>query len=176
MGEIRKEQIKRLLEDQGKVGQTVDKQFIDAMGRIYTIGGAEAVAEMLQLIPMSDEKMVMDNLMSESPKVAEEIGDLMFTFDDLSGINQQDMEQVVRAIAGELSLDVLAKALKLADPAVTAKIRGAMGMTMQRELDEVIELTPPIRVKDVEDEQRRILKVVKEMIYSGQIEMEGELV
>ena len=52
----------------------------------------------------------------------------------------------------------------------------SMGMTMQRELDEVIELTPPIRVKDVEDEQRRILKVVKEMIYSGQIEMEGELV
>ena len=142
IGEIRKEEIKRLLEDQGKVGQTVDKQFIDAMGRIYTIGGAEAVAEILQLIPMSDEKMVMDNLMSESPKVAEEIGDLMFTFDDLSGINQQDTEQVVRAIAGELSLDVLAKALKLADPAVTAKIRGAMGMTVQRELDEVIELTP----------------------------------
>ena len=169
MGEIRKEQIKRLLEDQGKVGQTVDKQFIDAMGRIYTIGGAEAVAEILQLIPMSDEKMVMDNLMSESPKVAEEIGDLMFTFDDLSGINQQDMEQVVRAIAGELSLDVLAKALKLADPAVTAKIRGAMGMTVQRELDEVIELTPPMRVKDVEDEQRKILKVVKEIVYSGQI-------
>jgi len=169
MGEIRKEQIKRLLEDQGKVGQTVDKQFIDAMGRIYTIGGAEAVAEILQLIPMSDERMVMDNLMSESPKVAEEIGDLMFTFDDLSGINQQDMEQVVRAIAGELSLDVLAKALKLADPAVTAKIRGAMGMTVQRELDEVIELTPPMRVKDVEDEQRKILKVVKEIVYSGQI-------
>ena len=169
IGEIRKEEIKRLLEDQGKVGQTVDKQFIDAMGRIYTIGGAEAVAEILQLIPMSDEKMVMDNLMSESPKVAEEIGDLMFTFDDLSGINQQDMEQVVRAIAGELSLDVLAKALKLADPAVTAKIRGAMGMTVQRELDEVIELTPPMRVKDVEDEQRKILKVVKEIVYSGQI-------
>ena len=176
MGEIRKEQIKRLLDDQGEESQAGDKQFIDAMGRIYTIGGAEAVAEILQLIPMSDEKMVMDNLMSESPKVAEKIGDLMFTFDDLSGINQQDMEQVVRAIAGELSLDVLAKALKLADPAVTAKIRGAMGMTVQRELDEVIELTPPIRVKDVEDEQRKILKVVKEMIYSGQIEMEGELV
>ena len=51
-----------------------------------------------------------------------------------------------------------------------------MGMNMQRELDEVIETTPPMRVKDVEDEQRKILKVVKEMIYSGQIEMEGELV
>ena len=66
--------------------------------------------------------------------------------------------------------------MKFADPAVTAKIRGAMGMNMQRELDEVIETTPPMRVKDVEDEQRKILKVVKEMIYSGQIEMEGELV
>lgn len=178
MGEIRKEQIKRLLDDQGEVGQTVDKQFIDAMGRIYTVGGAEPVAEILQLTPMSDEKMVMDNLRSESPKVAEEIGDLMFTFDDLSGINQQDMEQVVREIVGELEtpLDTLARALKLADPVVTAKIRGAMGMNMQRELDEVIETTPPMRVKDVEDEQRKILKVVKEMIYSGQIEMEGELV
>ena len=178
LGEIRKEQIKRLLDDQSEVGQTVDKQFIDAISRIYTIGGAEAVAEILQLIPMSDEKMVMDNLRSESPKVAEEIGDLMFTFDDLSGINQHDMEQVVRSIVveWETPLDTLARALKLADPAVTAKIRGAMGMTVQRELDEVIETMPPMRVKDVEDEQRKILKVVKEMIYSGQIEMEGELV
>ena len=119
--------------------------------------------------------MLMDNLRSESPKVAEEIGDLMFTFDDLSGINQHDMEQVVRSIVveWETPLDTLARALKLADPAVTAKIRGAMGMTVQRELDEVI---APMRVKDVEDEQRKILKVVKEMIYSGQIEMEGELV
>ena len=174
MGKIRKEQIKRLLDDQGEESQAGDKQFIDAMGRIYTIGGAEAVAEILQLIPMSDEKMVMDNLMSESPKVAEEIGDLMFTFDDLSGINQQDMEQVVRAIAGELSLDVLAKALKLADPAVTAKIRGAMGMTVQRELDEVIELTPPMRAKDVEDEQQKIINLVKKMETEGEITLSGE--
>ena len=178
MGEIRKEQIKRLLDDPGEVGQAGDKQFIDAMGRIYTVGGAEPVAEILQLIPMSDEKMVMDSLRSESPKVADAIGNLIFTFDHFSGINQQDMEQVVREIVGELEtpLDTLARALKLADPAVTAKIRGAMGMNMQRELDEVIETTPPMRVKDVEDEQRKILKVVKEMIYSGQIEMEGELV
>ena len=113
MGEIRKEQIKRLLDDQGEVSQTVDKQFIDAISRIYTIGGAEAVAEILQLIPLSDEKMVMDSLTSESPEVAEEIGNLVFTFDDLSGISQQDMEQVVREIAGEFEtpLDTLAGAL-----------------------------------------------------------------
>jgi len=178
MGEIKKEQIQRLLDDQGEVGPAGDKQFIDAMGRIYTIGGAEPVAEILQLIPMSDEKMVMESLRSESPDVGEKIGNLMFTFDDLSGINQHDMEQVVRSIVveWETPLDTLARALKLADPAVTAKIRGAMGMTVQRELDEVIETMPPMRVKDVEDEQRKILKVVKEMIYSGQIEMEGELV
>ena len=169
MGEIKKEQIQRLLDDQGEVGSAGDKQFIDAMGRIYTIGGAEPVAEILQLIPMSDEKMVMESLRSESPDVGEKIGNLIFTFDHLSGISQTSMEQVVRAIIDELGFDVFAKALKLADPAVTAKIRGAMGMNMQRELDEVIETTPPMRVKDVEDEQRKILKVVKEMIYSGQI-------
>ena len=100
----------------------------------------------------------------------------MFTFDHLSGISQLDMEEVVREIAGELSLDVLAKSLKLADQAVADKFRGAMGMNVQKELDEIITTTPPMRVKDVEDEQRKILKVVKEMIYSGQIEMEGELV
>ncbi|MBT61825.1 MAG: hypothetical protein CML13_01265 [Puniceicoccaceae bacterium] len=177
MGEIRKEQIKRLLDDQGEIGQTVDKQFIDAMGRIYTIGGAEPVAEILQLIPMSDEKMVMESLRSESPDVGEKIGNLIFTFDHLSGISQTSMEQVVRAIIDELGFDVFAKALKLADPAVTAKIRGAMGINMKRELDEIIETTPTkMRVKDIEDEQRKILKVVKEMIYSGEIEMEGELV
>ena len=177
MGEIKKEQIQRLLDDQGEVGPAGDKQFIDAMGRIYTIGGAEPVAEILQLIPMSDEKMVMESLRSESPDVGEKIGNLIFTFDHLSGISQTSMEQVVRSIAAELGFDVFAKALKLADPAVTAKIRGAMGINMKRELDEIIETTPTkMRVKDIEDEQRKILKVVKEMIYSGEIEMEGELV
>ena len=177
MGEIKKEQIQRLLDDQGEVGPAGDKQFIDAMGRIYTIGGAEPVAEILQLIPMSDEKMVMESLRSESPDVGEKIGNLIFTFDHLSGISQTSMEQVVRSIAVKLGFDVFAKALKLADPAVTAKIRGAMGINMKRELDEIIETTPTkMRVKDIEDEQRKILKVVKEMIYSGEIEMEGELV
>ena len=66
----------------------------------------------------------------------------MFTFDHLSGISQLDMEEVVREIAGELSLDVLAKSLKLADQAVADKFRGAMGMNVQKELDEMIEMTP----------------------------------
>ena len=165
MGEIRKEQIKRLLDDQGEVVQTVDKQFIDAISRIYTIGGAEAVAEILQLIPLSDEKMVMDSLTSESPEVAEEIGNLVFTFDHLSGISQQDMEQVVRAIVGELSVDTLAVAVKLADTAVADKIRNTMSMQLNKELNEIIESLPKMTVKDIEDEQRKILKVVKEMIY-----------
>ena len=93
----------------------------------------------------------------------------MFTFDHLSGISQTDMEQVVREVTSELSLDVLAKALKLADQAVADKIRGAMGMNVQQELDEIIETTPPMRVKDVEDEQQKIINLVKKMETEGQI-------
>ena len=100
--------------------------------------------------------------------------DEMFTFDHLSGISQTDMEQVVRGVSTELSLDVLAKALKLADPAVTANIRGAMGMNVQRELDEVIELIPPMRAKDVEDEQQKIINLVKKMETEGKITLSGE--
>ena len=100
--------------------------------------------------------------------------DEMFTFDHLSGISQTDMEQVVRGVSTELSLDVLAKALKLADPAVTANIRGAMGMTAQRELDEVIELISPMRAKDVEDEQQKIINLVKKMKTEGKITLSGE--
>ena len=169
MGEIRKEQIKRLLDDQGEVSQTVDKQFIDAISRIYTIGGAEAVAEILQLIPLSDEKMVMDSLRSESPEVAEEIGNLVFTFDDLSGISQQDMEQVVRDIQTEYDLTTLATALKLGDPAVADKIRGSMSIQPKKELDEIIESLPKMKVKEVEDEQQKILNLVKKMETEGQI-------
>ena len=176
MGEIRKEQIKRLLDDQGEESQAGDKQFIDAMGRIYTIGGAEPVAEILQLIPMSDEKMVMNSLMNESPEVGEEIGNLVFTFDHLSGISQLDMEQVVRDIQSELDLDTLAKALKLGDPVVADKIRSAMSIQIKKEIDEIVDTLPKMKVKDIEDEQRKILKLVKEMIYSGKIEMAGELV
>ena len=93
----------------------------------------------------------------------------MFTFDHLSGISQLDMGEVVREIAGELSLDVLAKSLKLADQAVADKFRGAMGMNVQKELDEMIEMTPPMKVKDVEDEQQKIIDLVKRMGIEGQI-------
>ena len=93
----------------------------------------------------------------------------MFTFDHLSGISQLDMEEVVREIAGELSLDVLAKSLKLADQAVADKFRGAMGMNVQKELDEIIEMIPPMREKDVEDEQQKIINLVKRMEIEGQI-------
>ena len=93
----------------------------------------------------------------------------MFTFDHLSGISQLDMEEVVREIAGELSLDVLAKSLKLADQAAADKFRGAMGMNVQKELDEIITTTPPMRVKDVEDEQQKIINLVKRMEIEGQI-------
>ena len=93
----------------------------------------------------------------------------MFTFDHLSGISQLDMEEVVREIAGEVSLDVLAKSLKLAEQAVADKLRGAMGMNVQKELDEMIEMTPPMKVKDVEDEQQKIIDLIKRMEIEGQI-------
>ncbi|MAT76721.1 hypothetical protein CMK14_16445, partial [Candidatus Poribacteria bacterium] len=93
----------------------------------------------------------------------------MFTFDHLSGISQTDMEQVVRGVQTDLSLDVLAKSLKLADQAAADKFRGAMGMNVQKELDEIIETTPPMKVKDVEDEQQKIINLVKRMEIEGQI-------
>ena len=93
----------------------------------------------------------------------------MFTFDHLSGISQTDMEQVVRGVQTDLSLDVLAKSLKLADQAAADKFRGAMGMNVQKELDEIITTTPPMRVKDVEDEQQKIINLVKQMEAEGQI-------
>jgi len=98
-------------------------------------------------------------------------GDEMFTFGHLSGINQQDMEQVVREIAVELEtpLDTLAIALKLGDPTVADKIRDAMGMNVQKELDEIIDTLPKMKVKDVEDEQMKIINLVKKMETEGQI-------
>ena len=105
-----------------------------------------------------------------------EENDEMFTFDHLSGIRQPDMEQVVRNIQSELDLDTLAKALKLGDPVVADKIRSAMSIQIKKEIDEIADTLPKMKVKDIEDEQRKILKLVKEMIYSGKIEMAGELV
>ena len=64
---------------------------------------------------------------------------------------------------------LLAKSLKLADQAAADKFRGAMGMNVQKELDEIIETTPPMKVKDVEDERQKIINLVKRMEIEGQI-------
>jgi len=95
--------------------------------------------------------------------------DEMFTFDHLSGISQQDMEQVAREIQAEFDLTVLATALKLGDPAVADKIRGSMSIQIKKELDEIIESLPKMKVKEVEDEQQKILNLVKKMETEGKI-------
>ena len=175
--EARLEVVKRIAEMEEMKPEVVDlmkKSLQEQMQGLLSssgdsIGGVESAAEILNLLPDSDGKVIMQGLQAESPEMAEEIDSLMFTFDHLSGISQTDMEQVVRGVQTDLSLDVLAKSLKLADQAAADKFRGAMGMNVQKELDEIITTTPPMRVKDVEDEQQKIINLVKQMEAEGQI-------
>ena len=175
--EARLEVVKRIAEMEEMKPEVVDlmkKSLQEQMQGLLSssgdsIGGIESAAEILNLLPDSDGKVIMQGLQAESPEMAEEIDNLMFTFDHLGGISQQDMEEVVRDVQTEYDLDTLAKALKLGDPAVADKIRGSMSMQIKKELDEIIDTLPKMKVKEVEDEQMKIINLVKKMEAEGKI-------
>ena len=137
--------------------------------RKATLGGVKTAAEMLNLMGTSLETSVLDFIREADNDLAQKIMDNMFTFDDLSMLDDKG----IQALLKEVQSESLVIALKGAKPELREKIFKNMSTRAAETLREDLESRGPVRVSDVESEQRELLKTVRRLSDEGQIVLGG---
>ncbi|CAN5611609.1 flagellar motor switch protein FliG [soil metagenome] len=133
------------------------------------LGGAKTAAEILNFMGASSETSVLGSIRESDPELAQKIEDQMFTFDDLLKLDNKAIQLVLREVANE-SLIV---ALKGAEPEMREKIFSNMSTRAAETLREDLESKGPVRLSEVEAEQKEILKLVRRLGDEGQIMIGG---
>ena len=134
------------------------------------MGGIRAAAEILNFVPTIQETSVIDNIKQYDEELAQQIMDEMFVFDNLIDIDDQGIQLLLREVQSES----LVIALKGAQEEIRNKIFKNMSKRAVESLKEDIEGKGPVRVSEVEAEQKEILKILRQLAESGQIVLGGK--
>ncbi len=138
--------------------------------RKAAMGGVRAAAEILNFVPTAQETSVIDNIKQYDEDLAQQIMDEMFVFDNLIDIDDHGIQLLLREVQSE-SLII---ALKGAQEELRKKIFKNMSQRAAEALREDLESKGPVRVSEVEAEQKEILKVLRQLADDGQIVLGGK--
>lgn len=133
--------------------------------RKASLGGVKAAAEIINMMGSSLETSVLDFVREADNELAQKIMDNMFTFDDLEKIDDRG----IQALLKEVQTESLVIALKGATPEMREKIFRNMSTRGAESLREDLEARGPVRVSEVEAEQKEMLKIVRRLADEGQI-------
>ena len=133
--------------------------------RKTSLGGVKTAAEMINMLGSSVETAVIDYIRETDNELAQKIMDNMFTFDDLEKIDDKGIQTVLKEVQSE-SLII---ALKGATPEMREKVFRNMSSRAAETLREDLESRGPVRVSEVEAEQKELLKIVRRLADEGQI-------
>jgi len=137
--------------------------------RKSSLGGVKTAAEIINLLGSTLEASVVDSIRESDPDLAQRIMDKMFTFEDLNKLDNKSVQTVLK----EVSSDSLVIALKGASPELKEKILANMSSRAAEGLREDLESRGPVRLSEVESQQKDILKIVRRLSDEGQIVLGG---
>lgn len=137
--------------------------------RKASLGGVKTAAEMINLMGASVETAVLDYIREADNELAQKIMDNMFTFDDLEKIDDKGIQLLMKEVQSES----LVIALKGATPEMREKVFKNMSTRAAETLREDLESRGPVRVSEVEAEQKEMLKIVRRLADEGQIVLGG---
>ncbi|MDR7334973.1 flagellar motor switch protein FliG [Roseateles asaccharophilus] len=134
-----------------------------------SLGGAKTAAEIINMMGSSVEASALDYIREADADLAQKIMDNMFTFDDVNKIDDKGIQAVLKEVQSE-SLIV---ALKGASAELREKIFRNMSTRAAETLREDLETRGPVRLSEVEAEQKEMLKIVRRLVDEGQIVLAG---
>ena len=147
----------------------VEEVLIDQVKALFGGDVSEIVAEMLNSVDRGAEKNILGNLERENPELATEIKNLMFVFEDVMLLDDRSMQRVMK----EIDTKELAMALKGASEELQDKFFRNMSSRASEMIREDMEFMGPIRLKDVEEVQQRIVDVIRRLEEDGEIIISG---
>ena len=134
------------------------------------MGGTRVAAEILNFMPAALETTVIATVRDFDPEIAQKIQDAMFTFDNVNDLDDRAIQLLLREVQSE-SLIV---ALKGANVELRERIFKNMSSRASEMLREDLEAKGPVRISEVEAEQKEILKIVRRLADEGQIALGGK--
>ncbi|WP_096199359.1 flagellar motor switch protein FliG [Bacillus sp. FJAT-45350] len=141
-----------------KLSSTVTQDYTDA-------GGIEAVVEVLNSVDRSTERTILDALEIQDPELAEEIKKRMFVFEDVVTLDNRSIQRVIRDVENE----DLQLSLKVSSEEVREVIFNNMSQRMAETFKEEMEFMGPVRLRDVEEAQSRIVAIIRRLEEAGEI-------
>ncbi len=136
-----------------------------ASQELTAAGGVKSLVEVIQWVDRNTERAIFDYLTDNNPELAEEVRKLMFTFEDLLQLDDRAIQQILK----EVDMKELSLALKGASDALKDKIFRNMSERAVNMLKEELEFMGPVRVRDVEEAQQRVVSIVRRMEEAGEI-------
>ncbi|MEC1721857.1 flagellar motor switch protein FliG [Schinkia azotoformans] len=149
-----------------EVEQILERKLSTTVTQDYTqTGGIEAVVEVLNGVDRSTERTILDALEIQDPELAEEIKKRMFVFEDIVTLDNRAIQRVIRDCEnGDLML-----ALKVASEEVREIVFKNMSKRMAETFIEEMEFMGPVRLRDVEEAQTRIVATIRRLEEAGEI-------
>jgi flagellar motor switch protein FliG len=130
-----------------------------------TAGGVKAIVEILNRVDRTSEKAIIETLEVDNPELTEEIKKLMFVFEDIVMIDDRSIQRILRDVDNkDLSLSLKATPKEVAD-----KVFKNMSSRAADMLREEIEFMGPVKIRDVEEAQQRIVNVIRNLEDKGEI-------
>ena len=149
-----------------EVENILEQKLASLVSQDYTIvGGVDSVVEVLNTVDRGTEKHIMENLEIEEPELADEIRKKMFVFEDILMLDDRSIQRVLR----EVENSELAVALKNANEEVQNVIFNNMSTRLADMIKEDMEYMGPVRLKDVEEAQQKIVNIIRKLEDSAEI-------
>lgn len=134
-----------------------------------SLGGAKTAAEIINMMGSSVEASVLDYIREADSDLAQKIMDNMFTFDDVNKIDDKGIQAMLKEVQSES----LVVALKGASADLREKVFRNMSSRAAETLREDLDSRGPVRLSEVEAEQKEMLKIVRRLVDEGQIVLAG---
>ena len=149
-----------------EIERNLEKKLSGFVGQSFSkIGGIDTAAEIMNNVDRTTERSIMEKLAADNPELAEEIRRRMFVFEDILKLDDRSVQLVLR----EVDTKDLAVALKGASDELKEKIFRNMSKRAAQLLKDEMEYMGPVRVKDVEEAQQKIISVIRRLEEAGEI-------
>ncbi len=149
-----------------EVEGVLERKLASIVNQDYTIiGGVDAIVAILNTVDRGTERHILETLEIEDPELADEIRRKMFVFEDILSLDDRTIQRVLR----DVDNNDLATALKNANEDVQNVIFNNLSKRLAAMIKEDMEFMGPVRLKDVEEAQQKIVNIVRKLEDSGEI-------
>lgn len=149
-----------------EVERVLERKLASLVNQDYTIvGGVDSIVNILNTVDRGTEKHIMENLEIEEPELADEIRKKMFVFEDILLLDDRAIQRVLRDVDNA----DLGIALKGANEEVQNVIFKNLSKRLASMIKEDMEFMGPVRMKDVEEAQQKIVSIIRKLEDSAEI-------